>query len=459
MLSNKNNKTTSGLLLSNPKTIIQSFMKSTPQDNDNENDNDNDSDATTSQNGDNEHDNDKTRTVERRLDIISEFFDFVAGRLPGESNGRDVKTQMIFQEFNENSETLPKSRRRVVPQIVLPFCGKIVPYQCFGIRENHRLYTQCAYRRPKNKLYCSTCERQASRNAGGKPNYGDIRERHLSKLPEIKYNIVMKSLEYTREQVVEEAAKFGWTVPEYHFEEYIMREGDKKISLKKNTKKRPRASGDGEENDDDDNDDGRSVAATTIADDDYDDVEDVDVEVAEEKANDGEEEQEDDDESVAETVIVMENIRKKEKKEQNKSKESSTKKLKETPTPTPTPMPTVDEPPKTPTKNSEEKSTVTPPMTTIKIQKPKKATNKKEKAFDSEEDNDKFEKEWIFVTFEEVEDDPSTHKKMCVRPHVIDGKEYFVEMHTHKIFDSEEATHVGTYNRGKYEFFTLPNNK
>jgi len=121
---------------------------------------------------------------------------------------------------------VPKEKR-VLPSIPLPFCGDIDDTWCQGIRLNHGLYTQCTMEQVEGDL-CKTCHKQCSKEGNnGQPTYGRITTRSVGEALEFRdpkgkqvsaFGNVMAKLSITREAAVEEAAKFGWTIPEEQFE-------------------------------------------------------------------------------------------------------------------------------------------------------------------------------------------------------------------------------------------------
>lgn len=118
--------------------------------------------------------------------------------------------------------------RKPSPSFPLPFSGEFDDACCYGLRQNQSLYTQCLVLRKGDAEYCKSCQSQADKNASGEPDYGTIQQR-LAVAPldfvtaqgkkPLHYTKTMKKLELTREQVEEEAAKFGITVAECHFSE------------------------------------------------------------------------------------------------------------------------------------------------------------------------------------------------------------------------------------------------
>jgi hypothetical protein len=109
-----------------------------------------------------------------------------------------------------------------VPSIALPFttCN---PALCSGLKQNHGLYTQCASAPVEGNSFCKGCIKQCEKNDSGKPDNGTIEDRIKSEFKGPKgdapkhYTAVMKKLKLTKEQVLEEAGKFGIDIDEEHF--------------------------------------------------------------------------------------------------------------------------------------------------------------------------------------------------------------------------------------------------
>ena len=108
----------------------------------------------------------------------------------------------------------------------LPFSGELNEKCCFGLRQNHGLYTQCQVARKGESSYCKGCQAQADKNSSGEPDYGTIQSRIAVDPMEFKdpngkspvaYTKIMKKLKLTEEQVREEACKLGITIADVHF--------------------------------------------------------------------------------------------------------------------------------------------------------------------------------------------------------------------------------------------------
>ena len=113
-------------------------------------------------------------------------------------------------------------KKVAMPSIALPFttCN---PALCNGLKQNHGLYTQCPGAPVEGNSFCKGCIKQCEKNESGKPDNGTIEDRVKSEFKGPKgdapkhYTAVMKKLKLTKEQVLEEAAKFGIEIDEEHF--------------------------------------------------------------------------------------------------------------------------------------------------------------------------------------------------------------------------------------------------
>ena len=121
-------------------------------------------------------------------------------------------------------EPKEKKAKFVKPAMPLPFCNAVMEGRCNGICLNNRLYTQCLKPAGEDGL-CAACNKQATANDHGKPNYGLITDRidnpewtdPKGKAP-VRYATVMLKQSIEKDAAVEEAAKFGWTIDEIQFE-------------------------------------------------------------------------------------------------------------------------------------------------------------------------------------------------------------------------------------------------
>ena len=166
--------------------------------------------------------------------VLSSKYNFDAEegmRMICESEGLSLRDRVNKRSVNK------KEKREVVKSAFpLPYNGELKGECCFGLRLNGGLYTQCPSLRPEDGAYCGSCNKQATKNEHGLPDYGSIQTR-LSKYTKdeefvdpsgkkpVAYTKIMKKLKLTEEQVREEAAKHNMTLDPRHFIEVEKKSG------------------------------------------------------------------------------------------------------------------------------------------------------------------------------------------------------------------------------------------
>jgi hypothetical protein len=149
----------------------------------------------------------------------------------------DEGYRMICECEGLSSSGVKRSSKKVSPKekivksaFPLPYNGELNGECCLGIRQNSGLYTQCPSARPEGGAYCGACNKQATKNEHGLPDYGNIQMRLSKYLNDeefvdpsgkkpVAYTKVMKKLKLSEEQVREEAAKHNMTLDPRHFVE------------------------------------------------------------------------------------------------------------------------------------------------------------------------------------------------------------------------------------------------
>ena len=133
-------------------------------------------------------------------------------------------------------EATKKPNQKKKSTIPLPFCGKVCNGNCYAIRLNHSLYTQCTNKPDTSvgtKPVCTTCKNQIDKNSNGEPTYGYVTERvekgdsfsdPKGKSP-VNYGNIMEKLNISRNEAEREAANQGLTIPENQFEVKKARRG------------------------------------------------------------------------------------------------------------------------------------------------------------------------------------------------------------------------------------------
>ena len=147
-----------------------------------------------------------------------------------ESEG--LSSSSSSSRVNKRSVNKKEKRSVVKSAFPLPYNGEVNGECCMGIRQNSGLYTQCPSARPEDAAYCGACNKQATKNEHGLPDYGSIQTRSSKYFKDeefvdpsgkkpVAYTKVMKKLKLTEEQVREEAAKHNMTLDPRHFVEVL----------------------------------------------------------------------------------------------------------------------------------------------------------------------------------------------------------------------------------------------
>ena len=111
------------------------------------------------------------------------------------------------------------------PSLPLPYNGEKNAECCSALRQNNGLYTQCPGIRGV-RPYCRGCVSQMQKKGAEVPEYGTIEMRKAVGIFEyvdpkgrkpVAYTKVMKKLNLTKEQVLEEAKKLNIEINEQHF--------------------------------------------------------------------------------------------------------------------------------------------------------------------------------------------------------------------------------------------------
>ena len=156
--------------------------------------------------------------------------------------------------FKQTKKDVKESKqiKLAKPKFPFPYSGEYKEECCQGLKYNRGLYTQCLFLKTKDiesSDYCKRCSSQAERNSDNKPDCGSIQERQQSSFMEfrdrkgktpIHFVKVMRKLQFTKEDVIEEAGKFNITIDEVHFLEPPppAKKGRKPATEKKDTQEK-----------------------------------------------------------------------------------------------------------------------------------------------------------------------------------------------------------------------------
>lgn len=165
------------------------------------------------------------------LDVSETLREFIPSDFTVESKTAEAKPVKEKKEKKEKQEKPVKEKKEKPPppvkteqpKFVLPWCGEAKECWCSALRANYGLYTQCTMPPKPGEKYCKTCAKHAEAAPDGIPPCGTVEQRlDVSGLeyrdPKGKkaslYSAYMKKNDLTAEMVRDEAAKFGFTVPD-----------------------------------------------------------------------------------------------------------------------------------------------------------------------------------------------------------------------------------------------------
>lgn len=112
--------------------------------------------------------------------------------------------------------------------IILPFAGKMNENNCYSVKLNYGLHTQCTNKKYKNTNFCKVCNKNIEKTENKLPPFGDIRDRIKVNIMEYvdpkgnkttPYFKLLKRLNTTREEVEKEAIKQGIEICPLHWNE------------------------------------------------------------------------------------------------------------------------------------------------------------------------------------------------------------------------------------------------
>jgi hypothetical protein len=161
--------------------------------------------------------------VKKTIKICAEMYNFDANEAMSKIGMEDVMEKEVRKE-----KMLEKKERKEKTEIPLPYNGELNEDCCKGVKHNYGLYTQCRVKSKNGEKYCKMCENQAIKHSHGKPTYGTMEDRLAvgimefvdpsGKKPEMYMN-VLKKMNITIDEAMDEGKKQKMQINEVHFEE------------------------------------------------------------------------------------------------------------------------------------------------------------------------------------------------------------------------------------------------
>ena len=140
-----------------------------------------------------------------------------------EEASRELEIEVRNKNKKEKKEI--KKEKKVKASFPLPFCGKQEDC-CNALQKNQGLYTQCQSKSLNDQGYCSQCANEMKKKSLSSAPYGTVDDRMKVSLMEyvdpsgkqvIPYSKIMKKLNLSEEEVIQEAEKFGLKIDAEHF--------------------------------------------------------------------------------------------------------------------------------------------------------------------------------------------------------------------------------------------------
>ena len=159
----------------------------------------------------------------RLIEECSKLYGFSASEALDKLKLSELLT--VKKEVSVKKVEKEKKEKKVKVSFPIPFNGEMVVGACHGIKLNRGLYTQCSSK-PKEGVYCGTCQKQADKNSTNKPDCGCIEDRLACGLYEYKdakgrqptaFTAVLKKLGLNEADVRAEAECAGINIDEEHF--------------------------------------------------------------------------------------------------------------------------------------------------------------------------------------------------------------------------------------------------
>ncbi len=164
--------------------------------------------------------NSKFIELEKKHDALQSQVDALAKQI-GAMNIEPTRVDIVVDtKPDEPKVAKPKAAKKPknenTPAFALPWTGTPMTGCCQGIRSNYDTYTQCHQPCLKGSQYCKTCAKNCGED--GIPKDGNVDTRG-SMTKKIKpYIHFMNAKKLSKQNVLDEAAKFGITLPDQIFE-------------------------------------------------------------------------------------------------------------------------------------------------------------------------------------------------------------------------------------------------
>ena len=155
--------------------------------------------------------NTKIAALERKQEALQSTVDLLSKQI----NAMNIETRKDDVEPVHEPAKKPK-KESSNPAFALPWTGTPISGCCQGIRSNYDTYTQCHQACSKGSIYCKTCAKNCGEN--GIPKDGNVETRSNITKKIKPYIHFMNAKKLSKQDVINEANKFGITLSDEIFE-------------------------------------------------------------------------------------------------------------------------------------------------------------------------------------------------------------------------------------------------
>jgi hypothetical protein len=154
----------------------------------------------------------KQEAFELKQEALQSTVDLLSKQL----NAMNIETRKDDEPVAVPQPAKKPKKESSNPAFALPWTGTPISGCCQGIRSNYDTYTQCHQACSKGSIYCKTCAKNCGDN--GIPKDGNVETRSNITKKIKPYIHFMNAKQLSKQDVINEAKKFGITLSDEIFE-------------------------------------------------------------------------------------------------------------------------------------------------------------------------------------------------------------------------------------------------
>ena len=156
--------------------------------------------------------NTKIAALQQQHDALQSTVDLLTKQM----TALNVEPTRVEVEAEKPAEKPAGKKVKATPAFALPWTGTPITGCCQGIRSNYDTFTQCHQACVKEGDYCKTCTKNCGEDGIPKEGNVDTRSEITKKIK--GYIHYMNAKKLSKQEVIEEAAKFDITLADEIFE-------------------------------------------------------------------------------------------------------------------------------------------------------------------------------------------------------------------------------------------------